>query len=279
MTRILTMQDLSCVGQCSLTVALPILSACGVEASVLPSAVLSTHTGGFTGFTFRDLTEDIPGILDHWVSESLDFAALYTGYLGSQRQIELVGEVQQRVLQEGAPSFIDPAMADNGQLYVGFDEDYVEAMKGLIAKADVALPNITEACFLTGESYHEQGDLEWYEFLCHQLMASGTKCVVLTGAAIDDETTGVLVVTQEGAEHYRHRRIEKGAHGTGDIFASAFVGSVMRGASLIQAAQIAADFTVDAIELTNQDPSHWYGARFEPCLGGLIDRVEAVCNL
>lgn len=279
MTRILTMQDLSCVGQCSLTVALPILSACGVEASVLPSAVLSTHTGGFTGFTFRDLTEDIPGILDHWVSEKLDFAALYTGYLGSHRQIELVGEVQRRVLQDGASSFIDPAMADNGTLYVGFDQEYVEAMKGLIATADVALPNITEACFLTGEPYRPQGDLEWYVDLCHKLMASGTKSVVLTGAAIDDETTGVLVVTADGAEHYQHRKIEKGAHGTGDIFASAFVGAVMRGATLIDAARVAADFTVEAIELTNADPTHWYGARFEPCLGGLIEKVEEVCNL
>ena len=148
--RILTVQDISCVGQCSLTVALPILSACGLETAVLPSAVLSTHTAGFTGFTFRDLTEDMPTIRDHWMKENIKFSAIYTGYLGSTRQIDYVAELFRDVSDETCVKVVDPAMADNGKLYPGFDDAFVEAMKGLCAKADYLVPNITESCFLTG---------------------------------------------------------------------------------------------------------------------------------
>ena len=137
--KVLTVQDISCVGQCSLTVALPIISACGVETCVLPSAVLSTHTAGFKGYTFRDLTEDMPAIRDHWVREGIKFDAIYTGYLGSTKQIDYVAELFADTAAENCVKIVDPAMADNGSLYPGFDAAFVEAMKGLCAKADYLL--------------------------------------------------------------------------------------------------------------------------------------------
>ena len=151
--KILTIQDISCVGQCSLTVALPIISACGIETCVLPSAVLSTHTAGFSGYTFRDLTEDMPAITDHWRKEGICFEAIYTGYLGSAKQIDYVANIFDRTAAENCLKIVDPAMADNGKLYPAFDAGFVEAMKGLCGKADYILPNITEACFLTGLPY------------------------------------------------------------------------------------------------------------------------------
>ena len=156
--KILTIQDISCVGQCSLTVALPILSACGVETCVLPSAVLSTHTAGFTGFTVRDLSDDMPAIKNHWLKEGIRFDAIYTGYLGSTQQIDYVADIFAETAAEGCVKVVDPAMADNGKLYPAFDEVYVEGMKGLCAKADYVLPNITEACFLAGVEYRTEYD-------------------------------------------------------------------------------------------------------------------------
>ena len=142
-SRVLTVQDISCVGQCSLTVALPVISACGVEACPLPSAVLSTHTAGFKGFTFTDLTDDMPKIQEHWQREGLSFDAIYTGYLGSARQIEYVIGLTDTVLKKNGLVIVDPAMADNGKLYTGFDMAFVEEMKKLCARADYLLPNIT----------------------------------------------------------------------------------------------------------------------------------------
>ena len=156
--RILTVQDISCVGQCSLTVALPVLSACGVETAVLPSAVLSTHTGGFTGYTFRDLTADMPAIAQHWKNAGIGFDAVYTGYLGSAEQVRYVREIMDALLMPGGVRIVDPAMADNGKLYAGFEAAFVEKMKELAFSADYLLPNITEAALLTGMEYRESYD-------------------------------------------------------------------------------------------------------------------------
>lgn len=272
--RILTMQDISSVGQCSLTVALAILSVCGIETCPLPSAVLSTHTG-FPDFTFRDLTEDIPSMMAHWQKQGLFFDALYTGYLGNIRQIELVKTLAQSVLNAGAKTFIDPAMADNGKLYVGFDQAFVDAMKTLPAVSDVLLPNITEACLLTDTPYREDGDVAWMHALAEKLLALGAKNVVLTGVSTEPGKTGVLVIGEAGEEVYTHRHLEPGTHGTGDIFASVFVGTFLRGKTLGEAAKIAADFTLLAVEETHKEPDHWYGARFEPVLGRLVQMLAS----
>ncbi len=268
--KILTIQDISCVGQCSLTVALPILSAAGAETCILPSAVLSTHTAGFTGFTVRDLTGDIPAIAAHWRREKISFDAVYTGYLGSTEQIAYVRDIFDTLLKPGGLTIVDPAMADNGKLYPAFDGAYVEAMKTLAFGADIILPNITEACFLTGTEYRETYDERYIAALLDRLTASGAKTIVLTGVGYAPDRTGVVV--REGGEtrYYEHRKIAKGCHGTGDVYASAFVGALENGFAPYDAAVLAADYTVACIEVTQGDPEHWYGVKFELELPRLV---------
>lgn len=273
--RILTIQDISCVGQCSLTVALPILSAAGHETCILPSAVLSTHTAGFSGYTFRDLTDDIPQIAAHWKKENISFDGIYTGYLGSTRQIEYVREIIEGLGKKGSVSFVDPAMADNGKLYPAFDDEYVKEMGTLVSAADIILPNITEACFLTGTEYKEQYDEEYVDLLLNRLREAGAKTVVLTGVGYSEDTTGVVVFDDSGKSYYRHKRIHKNSHGTGDVYASAFVGAYLHGKSAYDAAKIAADYTVKTIENTIDDADHWYGVKFEPVLPYYIDLLKA----
>lgn len=261
--KILTIQDISCVGQCSLTVALPILSAAGFETCILPSAVLSTHTAGFTGFTVRDLTDDIPAIAEHWKKEGILFDCIYTGYLGSTRQIDDVKNIIVTLAASGCTSIVDPAMADNGKLYPAFDHEYVQAMKALAFSADIILPNITEACFLTDTEYRDSYDEAWISQLLKKLRDAGAKTIVLTGVSYKPETTGVVVLEGDEPAYYEHRKIAKGCHGTGDVYASAFVGALMHGKSAYDAAALAADYTVRCIEVTQGDPAHWYGVKFE----------------
>ncbi len=272
--KVLTVQDISCYGQCSLTVALPIISACGLETCVLPSAVLSTHTGGFKGFTFRDLTEDIPLIRKHWESEGIKFNAIYTGYLGSEKQIEYVDDLFNSVAADDCIKIVDPAMADNGKLYTGFDAAFANAMKTLCAKADYVLPNITEACLLTDTPYTAEYDREFIDTILDKLCALGAKNVVLTGIAYDSDSTGVVIYENGEYNYYKHKKLAKGCHGTGDIYASAFTGALMRGKCAVDAAKIAADYAVKCIETTQGDESHWYGARFEPVLPELIKALD-----
>ena len=268
--KILTIQDISCVGQCSLTVALPILSACGMETCILPSAVLSTHTAGFSGFTFRDLTDDMPAIQEHWKKENIKFKAIYTGYLGSIKQIGYVRDILKTMGTDDCVRIVDPAMADNGQLYSIFNQDYVEAMKVLCKEADILVPNITEACFLTDVEYKESYDEHYICTLVEKLKALGAKTVVLTGVSYESGKTGVVVYENGKMEYYKHDKIAKGSHGTGDIYASAFVGALMNDKSVYEAAKIAADYTVKCIINTQGDADHWYGAKFETALGDLM---------
>ena len=271
--KILTIQDISCVGQCSLTVALPILSACGTETCVLPSAVLSTHTAGFTGFTVRDLTEDMPGIKNHWLKEGIRFDAIYTGYLGSTQQIGYVADIFAETAARGCVKVVDPAMADNGKLYPAFDQAYVEEMKGLCAKADYVLPNITEACFLTGVEYRTEYDRSYIDLLLEKLTTIGCKNVILTGVSYGPGKTGVVVFEQGSYAYYEHELLPNSCHGTGDIYASAFVGALVRGKSSYEAAKVASDYTVECIKATAMQENHWYGAAFEPVLGKLIEML------
>lgn len=272
--RILTIQDISCVGQCSLTVALPILSACGLETAILPSAVLSTHSVGFRDFTFRDLTEDIPAIRHHWQQEGIRFQAVYTGYLGSARQIEMVQGICQNLLVPGGKKIVDPAMADRGELYPVFDMDFVQEMKKLVGKGDIVLPNITEASLLTDTEYREEYDEEYICGLVAGIHRLGAGTVVLTGVSYDAQSTGVLVSEQGKQTYYRHELLDRGCHGTGDVYASSFVGAYMHGKTVPEAARIAADYTLACIKNTLDDPDHWYGVKFEPVLGELIDALK-----
>lgn len=268
--KILTIQDISCVGQCSLTVALPILSAAGHETCILPSAVLSTHTGGFKGYTFHDLSEDIPKIAQHWKSEAISFDAIYTGYLGSAEQIEYVRNIFNTLGTPGFVTVVDPAMADNGKLYAGFDADFVEEMKKLALSADIILPNITEACLLTGIEYRESYDEAYIDSLLAALRDLGARTLVLTGVSYTDDTTGIVIYEGDTKSYYQHRKSPRSSHGTGDVFAAAFVGAYVHGKSAYESAGIAGEYTLRCIENTVDDPSHWYGVKFEPLLGEYI---------
>ena len=271
--RILTIQDISCLGQCSMTVALPILSACGQETVILPSAVLSTHTGGFSFPHIRDLTNDLPSVQAHWQAEKVAFDAIYTGYLGSTRQIDMVIDIFDTMCVPGGKIIIDPAMADHGKLYAGFDQAYVDAMKTLCAKADVLLPNLTEACLLTDTPYEDRYDEAFLAPVLEKLLALGCKQIVLTGYSQAAGQTGVLIADRDHRYVYSHARLGRGFHGTGDAFASAFVGSWIGGKSMEEAAGIAADFICRCIENTIGDESHWYGVKFETALPYLIHRL------
>ena len=268
--RILTVQDISCFGQCSLTVALPILSACGVETVIIPSAVLSTHTGGFTGFTFRDLSDDIPAISNHWQKEGIDFDAIYTGYLGSQKQIDMVKDLFKKHTRKNGVKIVDPAMADNGNLYYGFDQAYADGMATLCAEADLVLPNITEACFMTGFEYKENYDEEYVNSLLKALEDKGMKNIILTGISYSADTTGVTVKIGDDVKYYSHKRIPKGSHGTGDIFASAFSGALLNGKTEFESAKVAAEYTLRCIENTIDDDNHRYGVKFETAIPYLL---------
>lgn len=273
--RVLTIQDISCVGQCSMTVALPILSACGLETCIMPSAVLSSHTGGFQNPTFRDLAEDIPAIAAHWQRENIRFDGIYTGYLGSTKQITYVKELLQTLLSPGGKVVVDPAMADHGKLYKGFDRNYVEAMKDLCAMADVVLPNLTELCMLTDSPYQLQPSRQQLRIMLEKLHSMGAKNIVLTGIGDTADETGALVFDGKEIRIYSHDRLGKSFHGTGDIFASVFFGSWMQGRAIYDAAALAAEFTKKSIENTVQAPAHWYGVRFETAIGWLVSQLQS----
>ena len=271
--RILTIQDISCIGQCSLTVALPIISACGQETCILPSAVLSTHTMGFSFPTVRDLTGDLPGIQAHWQKEKVSFDAIYTGYLGSTEQVAYVSDILKTMVVPGGKTIVDPAMADNGKLYPAFDQAYVDAMRGLCADADVVIPNLTEACMLAKCAYQETYDEAYIMDVVAKLHALGTPCVVLTGVSYVPGETGVLISRNGETFYYRHKKLGDSFHGTGDVYASAFVGAWIGGKSMEEAASIAADFVCKCIENTVGDKSHWYGVKFETALPYLMGRL------
>lgn len=273
--RLLTIQDISCVGQCSLTVALPIISACGIEAGILPSSVLSNHTGkGFSAWTFRDLTDEMPKILDQWLKEKIDFDAFYTGYV-SKAQIPHILDIFKKAARPGAVKIVDPAMADNGKLYAGFDDDFPKEMAKLVSEADYALPNLTEASFLLGQEYIESGyDKAYIENTIAGLHKLGAKNVILTGVSFEPSKLGVAVSDGKKIDYYFNDRLPALMHGTGDVYASAFAGALLRGKPALEAAAIAADFVVESMKKTLGDDSHFYGVKFEKAIPFLVNRLE-----
>ena len=276
--KLLTIQDVSCYGQCSLTVALPILSAMGIETAILPSAVLSTHTGGFTGYTFRDLTDDIPLVGAHWRKEGIKFDAFYTGYIGSKKQLTYIKEIVKTCGKEKSLFIVDPVMGDNGKLYAGFDAAFAGEMARFVSGADVILPNLTEAAELLGEPYRGEGyDRAYIESILPRLSALSGGDVVLTGVSFDKAKLGVATYDAKTGTigYYFEERIEGAFHGTGDVYASAFTGALTRGSSLEEAAALAVDFTIRAIRATLPErKEHWYGVKFEQALPYLIERMR-----
>ena len=271
MKRIVTIQDLSAVGKCSLTVALPIISAMGVECAVLPTAVLSTHTM-FKGFTFHDLTDEMEPISRHWQEQELGFDAIYTGYLGSDRQIALVEDFFDR-FGKTAAIIVDPAMADNGKLYPAFQPEFAKRMAGLCGKADLILPNITEACFMLDAEYKTEYDRGYIEGLLQGLAALGAKRAALTGVSFEKGRLGVMAYDAASGEYYEYysEHLPVAFHGTGDIYSSAVVGAMMNGLGVNEALKLAVDYTVECIRLTMADPkANWYGVNFEQAVPYLL---------
>lgn len=277
MKRLLSVQDISCFGKCSLTVALPIVSAMGVECAVLPTAVLSTHTGcGFHDYTFHDLTEDIPAIAKHWESIGLKFDTLESGYIGTARQAELIKALFDR-FGEGAIRVIDPVMGDHGNYYAGFDRQFTESMKKLCRGADLIVPNLTEVSLLLDIPYCPDADEDAIRALlprlCHEV---GCKAAVITGARPDANRQGAVgYIAATGEYVYAYNdHVEGVYHGTGDIFAAVLSGGLTRGMTLQDSLQTAVDFTLSCIRRTAGDDAHYYGVRFEEALPDLIQSIS-----
>ncbi len=269
---LLTIQDISCYGQCSITVALPLISACGIETVILPSAVLSTHTGGFRNYTFLDLTAELSKIEKGWNKDGLKFNAFYTGYVCPD-QIEPILHIMQSCAAAGAVRIVDPVMADNGKLYPAFSDDFPGKMMKLCEKADYVLPNITEASLLLGCDCKLQDYNEHYiESILRGLHNAGAANVILTGVSFRPEELGVATFDGKEIKYYFRPRINAAFHGTGDVFASVFAGALMRGADMYAAAALAADIVCAAIQATPAE--HWYGVCFEKAIPELVSRLN-----
>ena len=276
MNRVVSIQDISCLGKCSLTVALPILSAMGVECSILPTAVLSTHTM-FQNFTCKDLTDQIAPIAHHWQQEKIHFDAIYTGYLASAEQIADVCSFFDAFKTEDNVIFVDPAMADNGKLYPAFGPEFPAEMAKVCAKADVIVPNLTEASLLTGLPYRTEQDEPYIREMLLALSQLGPRYVALTGVSFEKGRLGVMYYDKETGTFgsYFNEHLPASFHGTGDVFASTCVGGLMNGLSLGDALSLAADYTVECIRLTLQAPdARWYGVNFEEAIPYLVDRLR-----
>ena len=276
MKRVLTIQDISCLGKCSLTVALPLISAMGSEAVILPTALLSTHTM-FPDFTCLDLSDQIGPITAHWKKEGVTFDCIYTGYLGTEEEIDLVKDIIAQFSTENTLVFIDPAMGDNGKLYPAFDMAYAKKNASLCGIADVIVPNITEAAFMTGLPYREEYDEAYIKELLAALVSLGAKTAVLTGVSLSEGKTGVMGYDTEKDAYfsYQNDRIPASYHGTGDIFSSVAAGALCAGLPLLGSVKLAADYTARTIAVTLQNPRKpWYGVDFEAVIPWLTDELR-----
>ena len=257
MKRVLTVQDLSCVGRCSLTVALPVLSAMGIQAAALPTAVLSTHTA-FANPEVVSLTGSLIPFANHWKDRGIDFDAISVGYLSDPRQAEAVLEIAESF---DCPLILDPVMGDSGRLYSRITREHIEAMKRLCAKAEVVLPNGTEAAFLTGSEYRAEPEEKDLAELAGKLLALGAKHVLITGVKWDADTIGWYYtdgsISHKGCNLY----IPRNFHGTGDLFAAVFCGSYVNRKDIPAAAEKAAEFVRRCVAATeNVTP---FGVEFE----------------
>lgn len=276
--RVAAIHDISCFGKCSLTVALPIISAAGIECAGIPTAVLSTHTGGFSGYTFRDLTEDIMPVASHWKKEGLTFDAVYTGYLGSIEQIDLVCEAVDTFGTKDTLLIVDPVMADHGKLYGGFPENFPKEMVRLCAKADIITPNITEAAFMTDMPYQEAPhSKEYIEDLLNGLRKITNGKIVLTGVSYNDGEIGAACLDGDNLAYVFTPYVDAAYHGTGDIFTSTLTCGILKGKSLKESALIAAKYTSGCIKLTKEQyPEMKYAVNFEVEIPNLLKLLEII---
>ena len=278
--RVAAIHDMSGFGRCSLTVAIPILSAMGVQCCPLPTAFLSTHTGGFEGFTFLDMTDEMPKVADHWARLGLAFQAIYSGFLGSERQIGIVADFIRRFRRQDTVVVIDPVMGDHGRVYRTYTPAMCAGTARLAELADVITPNLTEAALLLDRPYDalpedEAGLLE----ITRQLSGDGRRSVVLTGASAGPDLTGAACfdAATGRTRMIQTRRVPREFHGTGDVFASVLTGALVGGAPLPAAVERAVEFVRLCGERTAaQDLPMREGVDFEPLLGWLTTGREGV---
>lgn len=273
--RVAAIHDLSGFGRCSLTVAIPILSAMGVQCCPLPTAFLSTHTGGFEGFTFLDMTDEMPKVAAHWKSLDLQFDAIYSGFLGSERQIALVEEFFTAFRGGSTVVVMDPVMGDGGKIYRTYTPAMCAGMARLAERADIITPNCTEAALLLGVSY---GELPPAEETVKRLSMDGRRSVVLTGVSLRPGQTGAMCFDAASGrtEPVQTDFVAHEFHGTGDVFASVLTGALMRGASLTCAAAQAAEFVRACAQRTaDENLPLREGVDFEPLLGQLAERIQS----
>lgn len=276
MKRIASIQDFSCIGSCSQTIALPVLSAMGVECAALPTALLSAHTA-FDGFVSLDLTPQLPAIMAHWRAMHLRFDAVYTGYLASAEQVGLVGALLDGMDERPALTLIDPVMGDNGALYAGFSDSFPQAMRALCGRADVLTPNVTEACLLTGTAYSPVQDAAQTRRLLERLLELGCRAAVLTGLRVDGDMAVAALQRDGTGTLVRTSYIPEVFHGTGDLFASTCVGALVQGAPLERAVRLAADYVALTLRRTVQAPDRrWYGVNFQETLPELMARWQNI---
>ncbi len=308
MKRVLSIQDISCLGKCSLTIALPVISACGVETVVLPTALLSTHSV-FKDFTFKELSDQMKPITEHWKKEKIRFDAIATGYLGTESEIDAVLEIFKEFTASAASDMparsgdplriVDPAFGDRGRLYSGFDMHYAKRNAELCASADVILPNITEACLMTDFEYREEYDETYIIHLMERLRAITDATILLTGVSLSDGMTGVYGWDADNQNYFSYQTpiivapsvTEAAAapasdlsaapaqsasfHGTGDLFSSTLVGARMRGLSWQESIELAAEMVSESIKKTleSTDPV-WYGVDFEAAIPFLVSEIQ-----
>lgn len=275
MKNILIIQDISSFGKCSTTVALPIISACGSTGSILPTAILSTHTGpSFSNYTFLDLFDNMKATLYHWENIGIKFDAIYSGYLGKISHIDLLLDYIPKIIKEDGVVFIDPVFADEGEYYPGFDEEYAKAQHRLMKIADFVIPNYSETCLMLGYDYQKLSySAEELEMLLKGLQALGAKNAIITGV-FEGELIGATIRTEDGEIRESFGKyINRDSHGTGDVFASVFVGEYMRNSDINEAIDMAVKFVPEAIKETiNDDNPIDYGVHFEKVLHLLIEK-------
>ena len=270
MKRIVTMQDISCVGKCSASVALPIISAMGCECALLPTAVLSTHTA-FENFNIVDLTYNIPSVTEIWKREGRDFDLVYTGYLAKNVQVDLAIELWNDMGGEGKLLFVDPVMGDFGRLYTGFEESYPEHMKRLCKIANLIVPNLTEAFCLLGREYCESVTLGEAFEMARALTNDGPEAAVITGISPEAGRLGIVKYDRVRDEYFSYfsEAVDTGfpLHGSGDVFASVVAGGLASGKTQNEAIAAAVDFTCEAVRATLKNENRrWYGIDFESVL-------------
>ena len=276
MRRVLTIQDLSCLGKCSITIALPVISAMGAETAVLPTALLSTHSL-FDGFQKRDLADCLLPFAEHWKKIGVSFDIIYTGYLGSAELVDAVSEIIDLFKKENTVVFTDPAMGDHGRLYAGVDERLMTRYVSLCAKADYIVPNITEACMLTGTEYRTRYDEAYIAALAEKLCGTGAKSAVITGVSLSRGKTGYYGIEGGTGKHFSCQRgsVDASYHGTGDLFAGTAVGALALDKLPEEAFQIAAEYTALAIRAAKESGSDpRYGVHFESTIPDLIRMIQ-----